>query len=252
MGKLHEVLAVETDLKATADKLLKEALHTLKDKATHFESSEVRFHPDEETTLVEAPEVKPMVDTVRSKIKFVTDPYAKYIDAVFQKESTNQVAKADLELSDEEGEKIVLAKDVPATVLLGLETKLKEIRSLYESAPTLAPGENWLKDDKTGNWKAVSERIRTAKITEPVVVVPPTKEHPAQVATVSKDVRKGRVVTTKESSFLTSAEKSDLLGRVDMLIRSVKKARMRANNAEVVNGKIGRKIFDFIHKGVVT
>jgi hypothetical protein len=251
MGKLHEVLAVEVDLKATAEKLLKEALHTLKDKATHFEASEVRFHPDEETTLVEAPEVKPMVDTLRSKIKFVTEPYAKYIDAVFQKESTNQLAKADIELNDEEGEKILLAKDVPATVLLGLESRLKEIRALYESAPTLAPGENWAKDEKSGNFKAVSERIRTAKITEPLVVVPPTKEHPAQVATVSKDVRKGRVVTTKESSFFTPAEKSDLIGRVDVLIRAVKKARMRANNQEVVGGKIGKKIFDYIHKGVV-
>jgi len=251
MGKLHEVLAVETDLKATADKLLKEALHTLKDKATHFEASEVRFHPDEETSLVEAPEVKPMVDTVRSKIKFVTEPYAKYIDAVFQKEATNQIAKADLELSDEDGEKVTIAKDVPATVLLGLETRLKEVRALYESAPTLAPGENWQKDAQTGHYKATSERIRTAKVTEPLVVVPATKEHPAQVATVSKDVRKGRVVTTKESSFLTSAEKSELLGRVDTLIRAVKRARMRANSAEVVGGKIGKKIFDFIHHGVI-
>lgn len=247
MGKLHEVLAVETDLRATADKLLKEALHTLKDKAGHFEASEIRFFPDTEDTLQEAPEVKPMVDTVKSKIRYTTDAYGKYVDAVFQKESTNQVAKADLVLEDG----TELAKDVPATVLLGLETKLKEARSLYEVIPTLSPGDNWVKDEQSNRWKATSERIRTAKVQEPLVLVPPTKEHPAQTTMLTKDVRKGRVVTTKESSVLTSAEKSELLARVDILIRGVKRARTRANNVDVVKGHIGKKIFDYIHNGVV-
>jgi hypothetical protein len=249
MGKLHEVLAVETDLKATADKLLKEALNTLQDKSGHFEASEVRFHPDNETDgLSEAPEIKKMVDTVRSKIKFTTDAYGKYVDAVFQKESTNQLAKADLSLEDG----TELAKDVPATVLLGLESKLKEVRALYEKVPTLSPGDNWLKDEQSKLWKATSERIRTAKVQEPLVIVPPTKEHPAQTTILTKDVRKGRVVTTKESSVLTPAEKSELLSRVDVLIRGVKRARMRANNQEVVRSEsIGKKIFDYIHNGVV-
>lgn len=247
MGKLHEVLAVETDLKATADKLLKETLNTFKSKEGHFEATEVRFHPLKEDGINEAPEVKPMVDTIAGKIAYTTKNYAKYVDAVFQKEATNQIAKADLLLDDGQ----VLAKDVPATVLLGLESKLKEVRAMYEQVPTLAPGEDWKKDEQSGHFKAVSERVRTMKEQTPVVTYEATKEHPAQVVMMTKDVRVGRVVTTKQSSLLTSADKATLLGRVDALIQATKKARMRANNVDVKAGTIGETIFSFIHKGVI-
>lgn len=249
MGKLHEILAVETDLKANADKLLKETLHTFTNKAGHFESSDVRFVPDAETTASEAPEIKPMVDTVRDKIKYTAKSYTRYIDSVFQKESANQKAKADLTLEDN----TVLVTGVPATVLLGLESKLKEVRAMYETAPTISPGENWEEDASAGKGirKAVSERVRTAKITEPLVLVQPTKEHPAQVQMVSKDSRIGKVTTTKKTSLFTPGEKAEVLGRVDSLIRSVKKARMRANDTVVDNVTIGQKLFDFIHKDIV-
>jgi hypothetical protein len=189
-----------------------------------------------------------MVDRVREKIKYTTQSWTKYLDSVFQKESANQKAVADLALDDG----TVIQKAVPATVLLGLESKLKEIRGMYESVPTLAPGENWEKDPKTGEWKAVSERLRTIKEQTPVVMVQPTQFHPAQVQMVTKDVRTGRIVTTKQSSLFTPAEKSAVLGRVDDLIRAVKRARMRANNVEVDPGAIGDKLFNYIHKDIVS
>lgn len=248
MGKLHEILAVETDLKATADKLLKETLNTFNSKAGHFEESDVRFHPDAETAAPEAPEVKVMVDRVRDKIKYTTKSYARYIDSVFQKESANQKAKADLIL--EHGAE-PLMKDVPATVLLGLETKLKEVRAMYEAIPTLSPGDDWKEDPSTNTHKVTTERVRTAKVQEPLVIVQATKEFPAQVQVVTKDVRTGKVVTTKKSSLFTPAEKSEVLTRVDTLIRGVKKARMRANDTAVENVHIGQKLFDYIHHDIV-
>jgi len=247
MGKLHEVLAVETDLKATADKLLKETLTTFTNKKSHFESSDVRFHPDDEKAPQEPADVKPMIGTLRDKIKYTTTSYAKYLDSVFQKESTNQKARADLIL--ESGEKI--AEGVPATVLLGLESKLKEVRAMYENIPTLEPGDNWLPDPQTKHYKAVSERARTAKKEFAETIVPATDKHPAQVRDRVQDVRVGKVVTTKISSLFTSAEKSDVLARVDDLIRSVKKARMRANDTNVEPVTIGEKLFNYIHKDIV-
>lgn len=249
MGKLHEVLAVETDLKATADKLLKETLSTFGSKAGHFESSHVQFKADAENAPAEAPEFKPMVDRVRDKLLYTTKAVSKYFDSVMQKESTNQKAKADLVLDDE----TVLATSVPATMLLGLEAKLKEVRAIYEAAPTLAPGEDWQKaeDEGKGLHKAISEKVRTSKQEEHQIIVPPTREHPAQVARQVKDIRVGKVVTTKTSSLFTPGEKSDVLARIDSLIRAAKKARMRANDTTVEKVTIGEKIFDYIHKDIV-
>lgn len=248
MGKLHEVLAVETDLRSTADKLLKEAQNTFKSKSGHFDASDVRFKPDSETAPEEAPEIKPMIDKVRDKIKYTTASYGKYLDAFFQKETANQTAKSDLKLENGDA----LLKDVPACVLLGLESRLREVRELYEAAPTLAPGPSWEKDAQSGNWKAVSERVRTAKIQEPLILHPATKEHPAQVQLTTSDKRTGVVKTTQQSSVLTSAEKSALIGRVDELIQATKKARMRANDTEVKHDKIGEKIFGYIHGDLFT
>jgi hypothetical protein len=175
-------------------------------------------------------------------------PNAHFIDIYLRKEEANQRAKADVMIGDE-----VLAKDVPATVLLGLETKLAALRAVYEAIPTLMPGPTWVRDTDAklpGVWRSVhpDQRVKTRKTIEPVVLVAATREHPAQVEKVSVDKPIGKITIQTLSGMTTSAAKSETLGRLDRLIGAVKKARQRANGVEVNKAlRIGDALMGYVN-----
>jgi len=77
---------------------------------------------------------------------------------------------------------------------------------------------------------------------------PATDKHPAQVEKVVREIQIGTYSEVQQSGEMQPGEKADLLGRVDKLIESVKKARSKANEAEVDEAKIGGALFDYIHK----
>jgi len=83
-------------------------------------------------------------------------------------------------------------------------------------------------------------------------MVPPTDKHPAQVKELMEDVPIGTILVQEWSSLLTPAQKGGILDRVEELIRVVKKARSRANEAEVNvgNAKIAARIIDHIFEGI--
>jgi len=170
----------------------------------------------------------------------------RYLDAVLQKERTNQEARSDLVVDG-----TVIAKDVPATFLLGLETKLKTVRSVYETIPTLQPGIKWERDDTQGKdvYRRAhpEEKFRTKKNMKNHVVAEATKEHPAQVQVYNEDEKVARIVTDTWCGMVSPAEKSALLGRIDKLIRAVKKARQKANTTEVIKTTIGKELFTYIN-----
>jgi len=245
MGKLHEVLAVESDLKGKSAKIIQETLQTFKNRAGHFDSLHRVFKPDEEDGLTQPEETKPMVETVKDKLAYTANTVAEYLDVVFQKEATNTEAKADMVLFDG----TVLATNMPATVLLSLENKLTDFRELYSAVPTLDPSEAWEFDEQEGTYKAENSKVRTKKTIRNHVLAPATDKHQAQVQIFNEDTRIGLVNEIKHSSKVTAAGKSAMLGRLDNLIYAAKKARQRANATEAVNVKIGKTLFDYIHKG---
>jgi len=246
MGKLHEVLAVEEDRKGQAKKILLEADKTFKNKQGHFEENIQVFKPLAEGAEDITEAHTPMVTTVEDKLEYVADVVAKYLDVAYQKENANTEAFADVVLDDG----TVLLEKVPATALLGLERELKNIADVYSSIPTLEPGFLWSSDETTGNYKTYSRRDRTKKEIQFKTIAQATKEHPAQVAQISQDVVTGVIEHTKLSSKFTSSHKSELLDRLDELKRAVKKARMRANSVEVQTVKVGKKLFNYINKGL--
>lgn len=246
MSKLHELLAVETDLESTYKKVLEEAMVTFTKKADHFMGTHkelVMF--DESKQNENLTEHKEMVTTVDDKLDYVKDFIVQYFDAVLQKEKTNQVAVADLVVDG-----VVLAPALPATFLLGMETKLRAVRLMYEQAPTLPPGQKWEEDKDTGKgiYKTkLDDKLKTAKTFQHKVLVAPTDKHPAQVEKWEESVPVGRYITTAQYGMLTPAKKSHLIGQVDKLIQACKKARQRANCADVVNAEIGKSIIDYIN-----
>lgn len=244
--KLHEIIAIEGDLQATANKVIDEATNTFSKKADHFmeQITALEMH-DENRQQENTREHKAMVTTVDDKLSYVGKHLIRYYDAISRKERTNQDARADLVVDGG-----VLVPDMPGTLLLGLESRLKQFRTMCEAIPTLQPGIVWVPDEtQTGNVFKMEQprtRFKTEKIKESKVIVQPTKEFPAQVDTWTVDKPCGSITDQVWCGMLSSAGKSDLIGRIDKLLRAVKKARQRANEQEVVDLRVGQAIVNYI------
>lgn len=249
MGKLHELIAAEEDLKGLHKKTLAETVTVFNNKASHFEESIQVFDSTQEGSETETEKHTPMVTTVGARLDYQGKQSGKYIDAMLQKETANTKAIADIELPD--GSK--LAEGVPVTALLGLERELKQIRLAYGLIPVLDPGKVW--DDVAAKFgkdvvqNVAPKKIRTQKITEPLTLAPATDRHPAQVQMIHRDILAGHTTTTTRSSKYSSAHKHECLERVDTLITAVKTARMRANLQNVEKTAISNKLFNYINKG---
>jgi hypothetical protein len=247
MSKLHEVLAVEGDLEGIYKKILEETKVTFTKKADHFFGHLKKLEMfNEDAKNEEMEDHKEMVTTVKEKLDYAAGPIIRYFDAVLQKEKTNQRATEDLVVDD-----ITIATGVPATFLLGLETKLKHVRAMYEAIPTLPPGNTWEEAEDLGSGvfklKHPDEKLKTAKTFMHKVLYEATDKHPAQIEKWEEQRPVGRYTTDTWTGMLSPAEKSILLGRIDKLLQSVKKARQRANTAKVVESTIGKEIFDYIN-----
>ena len=249
-GQLHEVLAVEKGLETTAKKVIDEGIATFRTKSERFRGFVKRYDPfkEEEAQLGGEAERLELVTTVDKKLAYVFSHVARYVDAVFQKDATNCEARGDIKINGD-----VLLEQVPVTTLLGLETKLKQWRLLFEAIPTLAPGIKWVEAPDKGNGifdrANPDEKLRTKLEIKHKVLYDATKEHPAQVKEYTEQVPVGRITLSEWSGMITPAQKSELLARLDKLMRAVKKARMRANSTEVVGGNIGNVLVNYVLKG---
>lgn len=249
MSRLHEVLAVDKELEQQSRKIAEETIITFNKKPDHFLALHKRLRMfDDKRKEEEAgfEESKEMVTTVPAKLEWTCKHIIRHLDALAEKERTNQEARADIVVDGD-----VVMAGVPATLLLALESKLAIYRAVYNAIPTLAPGVKWALDEHKGeNVYSSDEEVshRTEKTIEHKILVNPTKEHPAQIREWSEQKPVGEYRIIKWSGMVSPARKAELLERVDTLIQAVKKARMRANNAEIVSLKVGEKLFDFINK----
>jgi hypothetical protein len=250
--QLHEILAVLADLEGEAKKVREEAIVTFTKKTNHFMGHHKTLKMFDEDRAMEqegAEEHKPLVTTVDKKLSYLSKSQAKYYDVILQQESTNQNARADLVV---EGK--VIAEQLPATFLLGMESRLKALRAVFDAIPTLDPSLEWEKDTIAGNGSYKSTHPETTQKQEKTMVhkvlVDPTKEHPAQIREWAENKTVGTYILQKSSGMITPAKKSEYLGRVDLLLRATKKARQRANSQEIVKARIGEKLFSYIMEGI--
>ena len=250
MSKLHEVLAVEASLEKVARKLTGESIKTFKkDNLFKGHTRRLEMFDAENERLNETNHLK-LETTVDENLSYVVKQIANYWNSVLVKDATNQNARADIVLSDG----TVLAKDLPATFLLGLETKMGDLRTLYGAIPTLAPGISWVPDklERKGIYKNEHDDVsfKTETAIEPLEMSPATKEHPAQV-TASKVVKNvGKYITQSQSGMLSSSDLAERMSRFDDVFIAVKKARNRANNVDTVKtDHVAEKLFKYINQG---
>lgn len=248
-GKLHQLLAVEPDIKGLEEKVRKEAIKTFKDKTSHFDGLVQEFKSNEENGTDVIDEQKHVVTTVSSKLKYTQKSIIKLLDFTYQKELANTNAKADLVIENKEGDPTIIAKDIPATVLLNFESRLKDIRSIYDAIPTCDPSKVWKENpSETDQYITdIEKKFRTRKTPKVIVKYEATKEHPAQTELINVDNIIGEIQITHKSGRMTPADKSKLLEKIDTLIQATKQARQRANDVEVDAVKIGKEIFNYIH-----
>jgi hypothetical protein len=251
-GKLHELLAVESDKEGLFKKIIEETKTVFSKKAQElFTGSERRYEPfanEEKGAKAEGFEQRHHITTtVPDRLKWTVGPIIAYLDAVFQKERTNQNATAKLEIGGK-----ILGEDLPATFLLSLEKKLLLFRPVLELIPTLVPGLEWVEDSTVGKdifkLKHPEKKFRTKKDYRSNILVKPTEHHPAQIEKWEEQVEIGLLITEKWSGMVTSARKAELLNRLDVLIQEVKKSRMKANCEVVVKSQIGKSICDYLFK----
>lgn len=241
MGKLHELLAVEPDLKAEAQRLAKKVLGIFGSESALV--GKIRtYQPLEEGGQTFADEITELATKVGDELAGWEVAFSAWLDAATQKEVTNQGTSANVVVDG-----TTLFESMPATALLNLESKLAEIRQIFNAIPTNDPTEHWEWDEQQDCWVS-RERIsyRTHKAMRSHVAYHATEQHPAQVETYTEDIRAGVWTSILQSGMLSPVEKQARLKRIDTLIRAVKQARQRANDIDVVNVQLGQKLFDYI------
>jgi hypothetical protein len=252
MPKLHEILAVEGDLRGTADTVIKEAIVTFDKRPNHFIQTDIATsHFADEDKKLDTEEHSAMETTVGEKLEYVGEMVTRYYDAYMTKEASNQSATATVMVDGK-----AFLEDVPVVVLLGMETKLGELRAMYGQIPTLRPGPVWERDttDKQGVYRAKhpEKRFITRKTKKGVVMYPHSDKHPAQVQVLDEDISIAERITTTRSGMLSVLDKSLLLDRIDTLIQAFKKARQRANDTDLVERQMGKTVFAYLHDPLLT
>lgn len=250
MAKLHEGLAIHKDRSAVMKKITDEARGVFKN-AAHFQGfNKLTEYYAEEDSKFNQVEEKKIDETVPSKLDYVNEHVRNFLDLDFQIVKSNSGSTADLVMDGN-----VVARAVPVAFLLTLEEKFKEYRTMIEMIPTQAPGIKWIEDTQQSSKHDIfkTERPVTTFLTKkkPVyqVVVQATPEHPAQVKDSHDDVRVAKVETTHYTAAITPAQKSDMLARVDDIIRAAKRARQRANDVELNEERIAEPLLNYIVHG---
>lgn len=247
--KLFEVLVVEGQLKGQAEKLRGEIRTTFEKKRHLFEEKRVTFQSSDEGAIAVVEQQSDIQSTVRKELDWLATMWAKAIDTSYAVAEGNTMARSDVVLDSG----TILLKGVPATALLELEKRAAELQDVLIAVPTLDPAKGFKPDSDKGHHISRArdvQKARTKKIEDFVVIVPATKEHPAQVAKVNKDITVGTIQEQEWSALLTPVEKADLITRAEEVRRAVKAALHRANaQAQVDVVPVGQKLFDYVLKG---
>lgn len=246
-GKMHELLAAETNVKTFYNAMLSETMKVFGTGAHFVKQVETLTHFNAEESRLDTVKTKDIVTTVDERLGyFFGRPFVNMLDLMIQKDATNQTSKADLVV---EGQTIL--SGVPAVTLLSWEGHFDALRAVLLAIPHLQAGPEWVRDDAENLWRTKEAMVsfNTRKTAIPVVLYEATKEHPAQVKEVFEDKAIAKKEVTTWSGMWTSKQKADALARLDALLVAIKKARQRANRAPVVQVQAGAILANFILKG---
>lgn len=247
MAKLHELLAAEKTPTGAWNQLFEDTLKKFKNPTHFFDGHSkslqmIEDSPANKAIEDQAREEKPVTTTVYDTLEYALDIFARAEDLQYQKNATNRKATGTVMWRGK-----TLLDGLPVDELLGLEARLTKLRGLLLEVPTLDATKHWV--EQGGYVFALQypeETTKTEKQLIPVTLKEATKEHPAQVQAVQKDVVVGKFKMIKRSGSATALQKAEAIKRIDELLVEIKQARMRANETEAECGKIAKTLVDLI------
>lgn len=250
MTKLHELLAVEGDLRAAAQRALAKTTDTFSGKAPTLHGFIRHYSVLTEGEDIQPDESKELGTTTLDELEALTETLNGWWNVAVSKEITNQdtQTRADVKIGDK-----TLFTDLPATALLTLESKLAELRNVINEIPTLDPAIRWQWNNQRDVWQSPPlETFTTRKRPRSFIAYEATKEHPAQVQVFNEDIRVGKWETTHESGAIPPRTKREWLTRVDEISQAIKTARQRANDTEAKIVKdLATKVMNYIIDGTI-
>jgi hypothetical protein len=244
--KLHQLLAIESDVRKAGEKELGDA-HKLLQHPGLMVGTHRTYKPRKDDGQKKPAERQVLQVKVPDVIKAITESMTRTLDVTATRDYANCDARADVTLDDG----TVLVPNAPAPYLLWLEKKLVDITTFIGKLPTLDPGVEWVWDSQQMCWKGKNDTVTlsTAKIPYGLELSPATEKHPAQVSKEVKDEVVGEWTQVTQSGAIPPSERKAMKDRVDSLLRAVKMAREKANQIEVVDQTIGGKLLGYLFGG---
>ncbi|RBQ14975.1 hypothetical protein DP939_37960 [Spongiactinospora rosea] len=241
MTKLNQILAVEKGVKSDVQRKVTDAYHQIQKTPLLSGISRVYQPIDDEGEQL-PPESTRVQVQAEAVLKGVGEVLTRLFDVTATKDWANCAAKADVLVDGS-----VLLADVPVTYLLFLEKQLTDVHAFISKLPTLDPAETWAQDEHTEAWRTEPVKTtRTKKVPRNHVLAAATDKHPAQVQVYNEDIVVGYWTKVAFSGALPQRRVNELLARVQKLQEAVKYAREEANGTEVVDQKIGQKVFGYL------
>lgn len=241
MAKLNQIIAAEKGVKARTLREITDVYHALQKPALLSGISRV-YQPgneDGEQLPAESTRVQVGAETVLAVVAAAT---TKLLDVIATKDLANCEAKADVKVDG-----TVVAAGLPVSYLLFLEKQLVDVGALLSRLPVLDAAEVWSRDESADCWRTEPVKTkRTRKVPKVLVRYEATKEHPAQTEVYHEDEIVGEWTTTKFSGAVQATRLKDLLERLTKLQDAVKYAREEANGIDVVDQRVGDKVFGYL------
>lgn len=247
MAKLHQILAVEADVRSQTQKDLTVAHQGLQ-KPEMLAGQNRQYQPSKEDGERLPPEGELLRTRVPAVLQETAKTLTKMFDVVATRDFGNMDARADLVVNG-----VTLLKDAPAVYLLWMEKKLVDLHTFITKLPTLPADTEWEWDATQMCYRNAREikTHRTKKIENFPVIVPATEHHPAQIAKVVNDEIVGHWSTIKYSGAIKVEEVQAMKERVEELLKATKFAREHANSVEVKDMKVGAPIMKFVFGDMV-
>lgn len=238
---LGEVVAIEKAARQRANKETGD-LHKTGQKTVVFHGLSRTYAPFADDGVQLPSEGTAVQERVTDLLRRFAEVLTPALDLAAAKDEANTTARADVVVDSQ-----VILSAVPVSHLLFLEHQLQDVRTFLGALVTLDPAEKWSLNDQTGlHESAPASTTRLERREEPLVLHPPTKEHPAQVKATVIEKPVGTWTAVKFSGALSENRKRELLSRTDALLDAVKTARERANQTPAPAVPVGEAIFGYL------
>jgi hypothetical protein len=251
VANLSELIGIERSQRNQTEKKFQDVKNTTFGSKTHiFDAHFQTYKPFVDGAgIAELNTEQRLESSVSEELDFVNEALAKQFDLDATIDKGNLTAVADV--LDEDG--TVLFAALPATTLLSLEKLLTRYAELVRTIPTLDSKNGFQPAPALGKFAFRSQDVvttRVERVKKAFEIAKATDKHAAQAQMIEEPVAMGVITKYTVSSRWTTMQKSELLDRVENLLRSVTQARQKANRTtEVERTKgLGEKVFDLLLK----